>query len=29
MPNEQFFSYIMVRISSFQWDDDDASFILD
>ena len=29
MPNEQFFSYIMTRTSCIQWNDDDASFVLD
>jgi hypothetical protein len=30
MPIQQFFSYIMVRTSYFQWDDDDeVCFVLD
>jgi len=28
-PNEQFFSYIMARISYIQWNDDDVHFVLD
>jgi hypothetical protein len=29
MPNEQFFSHIMVRPSYIQWNDDDICFVLD
>jgi hypothetical protein len=29
MPNMQFFSYIMVRTSYIQWDDNDIHFVLD
>jgi len=28
-PNEQFFSYIMVKTSYIRWDDDEVCFILD
>jgi hypothetical protein len=28
-PNEQFFSYIVVRTIYIQWDDDDVRFVLD
>jgi predicted alpha/beta hydrolase len=28
-PNEQFFSYIIVRTSYIRWDDDDVHFALD
>jgi hypothetical protein len=29
MPIQHFFSYIMERISYFQWDDDEVHFVLD
>ena len=28
-PNEQFFSYIMLRTKYIRWDDDDVPFVLD
>jgi hypothetical protein len=29
MPNNQIFSYIMLRSNYIQWDDDDVCFVLD
>jgi hypothetical protein len=28
MPTQQIFSYIMARTNNFQWDDDEAHFVL-